>query len=288
MEKKRNLWVITTDKPSRLRIGNNGNFVIGLAQSATVSKNDSYTNQNIYITSYNADINENDYIITKDGRLVEVSYLLSKDLEGASKIILTTDVDLNKDGVQAIDDEFLEWFVKNSSCEKVNVNGISDVALGGFADVCYKIIIPRTTEQIIDEDYAGGLEMGQIIPKEEAKQDLEKEMFELEQELDIPSHLRWHNSKAKQETLEEVIGKQFQLNSSTEIKDEKYVYLIDKHRFKIAVNNILKWQQERMYSEEDMKSAFKVGFSIGYGSDVYAIDEKNRTCEEWFEQFKKK
>jgi hypothetical protein len=49
-----------------------------------------------------------------------------------------------------------------------------------------------------------------------------------------------------------------------------------------------KWQQERMYSEEDLKSAFKVGFSIGYGSDIHAIDEKNRTCTEWFEQFKKK
>ena len=49
-----------------------------------------------------------------------------------------------------------------------------------------------------------------------------------------------------------------------------------------------KWQQERSYSEEDMKSAFKVGFSIGYGSDVHAIDEKNRTCEEWFNQFKNK
>lgn len=47
-------------------------------------------------------------------------------------------------------------------------------------------------------------------------------------------------------------------------------------------------QQERMYSEEDMKSAFKVGFSIGYGSDVHAIDEKNRTCEEWFNKIKKK
>lgn len=45
-------------------------------------------------------------------------------------------------------------------------------------------------------------------------------------------------------------------------------------------------QQER--SEEDMKSAFKVGFSIGYGSDVHAIDEKNRTCDEWFNKFKKK
>ena len=49
----------------------------------------------------------------------------------------------------------------------------------------------------------------------------------------------------------------------------------------------VKWQKERSYSEEELKSAFKVGFSIGYGSDVYAIDEKNKTCDEWFEQFKK-
>ncbi len=37
------------------------------------------------------------------------------------KIILTTDQDLIKDGVQAIDDEFLEWFVKNPSCEYVPI-----------------------------------------------------------------------------------------------------------------------------------------------------------------------
>lgn len=32
---------------------------------------------------------------------------------------------------------------------------------------------------------------------------LEKEIFEMEEELGVPSHLRWHNSKPKQETLEE-------------------------------------------------------------------------------------
>ncbi len=37
------------------------------------------------------------------------------------KIILTTDQDLIKDGVQSIDDEFLEWFVKNPECEEVYV-----------------------------------------------------------------------------------------------------------------------------------------------------------------------
>jgi hypothetical protein len=40
----------------------------------------------------------------------------------AKKIILTTDQELIKDGVQAIDDEFLEWFVKNPSCESVEID----------------------------------------------------------------------------------------------------------------------------------------------------------------------
>jgi hypothetical protein len=47
------------------------------------------------------------------------------------------------------------------------------------------------------------------------------------------------------------------------------------------------WQQERSYSEEEIKSAFKVGFSIGYGSTVQELDLKNEYCEKWFEQFKK-
>ena len=82
----------------------------------------------------------------------------------------------------------------------------------------------------------------------------------------------------KQETLEEYI--------------ERETKGLIEHSLKAAAKAFIrygaKWQQERSYSEEDMKSAFKVGFSIGYGSDVHAIDEKNRTCEEWFKQYKKK
>ena len=47
-------------------------------------------------------------------------------------------------------------------------------------------------------------------------------------------------------------------------------------------------QQERMYSEEELKNAFKIGFNIGYGSPVQELDLKNEHCERWFEQFKKK
>ncbi len=79
--------------------------------------NNGFRPQYMYITSENEVINENDYIITQDGRLVEVSYLLSKDVQSGHKVILTTNKLLIANGVQAIGDEFLEWFVKNSSCE---------------------------------------------------------------------------------------------------------------------------------------------------------------------------
>ncbi len=69
------------------------------------------------------------------------------------KIILTTDQDLIKDGVQVIDDEFLEWFVKNPSCENVKAELIEEIpsgfTFGMFGndepptELVYKIIIPK-------------------------------------------------------------------------------------------------------------------------------------------------
>jgi hypothetical protein len=60
------------------------------------------------------------------------------------KIILTTDQDLIKDGVQAIDDEFLQWFVKNPSCEFIDTKLIQSSPLKGFIyNYEYKIIIPK-------------------------------------------------------------------------------------------------------------------------------------------------
>ena len=81
-------------------------------------------------------------------------------LEYCKKIILTTDQDLIKDGIQAIDDEFLEWFVKNPNCEVIKVNKLCYGALSGFADAGYKIIIPKEEhkqERMYSEEEAGEL-----------------------------------------------------------------------------------------------------------------------------------
>ena len=59
------------------------------------------------------------------------------------KIILTNDTELIKDKVQAIPDEFLEWFCKNPSCESVEVDSwLGGLSLLGLVRK-YKIIIPK-------------------------------------------------------------------------------------------------------------------------------------------------
>lgn len=65
--------------------------------------------QHIYITS-DEEIKFNDYIT--DGYFVW-QWKDDSSLLGRKKIILTTDKYLTKDGVQAIDDDYLEWFVNN-------------------------------------------------------------------------------------------------------------------------------------------------------------------------------
>lgn len=117
----KNIHVLPTDKQSVLYKLNKFDDEFFLKRDLRNVLNPLYLFYNIYITSYSQDINENDYIITKDGKLVQVSYLLSEDLKGASKVILTTDQKLIHDDVQAIDKEFLEWFVKNPSREEILV-----------------------------------------------------------------------------------------------------------------------------------------------------------------------
>jgi hypothetical protein len=46
-------------------------------------------------------------------------------------------------------------------------------------------------------------------------------------------------------------------------------------------------QIKKMYSEEEVKKAFKIGFNIGYSSQVSELDLKEEHCNKWFEQFKK-
>ncbi len=81
-------------------------------------KNVHTLDQIIYITS-DEEIKEGDWCLSKLNEVVRFGKKFTVSLY--KKIILTTDPDLIKDGVQPIDDEFLEWFVKNSTCENIPI-----------------------------------------------------------------------------------------------------------------------------------------------------------------------
>jgi hypothetical protein len=154
----KNIHVLPTDKPSRLSILNSGKLNFGAeAMSSSNSKP-----QHIYITS-DEEVKEGDWFvhsshgitnIYKAKSVVPESIITTCDngcwVQYCKKIILTTDQDLIKDGVQAIYDEFLEWFVQNPSCESVSANKQYITPLGDVVDFCYdnerlnyKIIIPQ-------------------------------------------------------------------------------------------------------------------------------------------------
>jgi hypothetical protein len=144
----KNIHLIPTDKPSRLvRVYNDferNNFTLKLDAEV----NDSFKEYvNIFITS-DEDIKEEklrwiiDYRPNMNGFIHQVSVVL--DLNLCPEIILTDNKDLIKDGVQAIDNEFLKFIVKNPSCDRVEVinDDYIDIEKDEYVDL-YKIIIPQ-------------------------------------------------------------------------------------------------------------------------------------------------
>lgn len=65
------------------------------------------------------------------------------DLSECKLVIMTTDQDLIKDGVQAIDNDFLKWFVKNPSCKYVDVKYQYWKEINNIGKYTYQIIIPQ-------------------------------------------------------------------------------------------------------------------------------------------------
>jgi hypothetical protein len=223
--------------------------------------NEEYKPLYIYITS-NEEIKEGDWFYLNDAKIV-VKYIDLKPVKEAKKIILTTDQDLIKDGVQPIDDKFFSWFVKNPSCESVEVD-----------------LFPKNSNKLY----------GIIIPKEEPKQYFYcSDRLELDENercvtqcdhcaVIQPKYTIGCDPYDKQETLEEASWK---FNPLKKLDGE---FL--RHAFKEgAKSDAAKdyWfekfkQAERMYSEEDM---------MDY-SNYRLLIKKTLSPKEWFEQFKNK
>jgi len=148
MKTSKNIHLIATNEPSRLFYSNNdpGLKLNKYPVLLTFERSPQY----IYITS-------DEYIGLSwylDGDLVRKGVVDDKDYwevrKDYKKIVLTNNPDLFNNGVQEIGDNFLEWFVQNPSCERVEIEKQYITPLGDIVDFCYdnerlnyKITIPH-------------------------------------------------------------------------------------------------------------------------------------------------
>ena len=146
----KNIILLPTEKASRLYLYDE---ILKLGDLVIVTiKYTGAVNQHLYITN-DEEIKVGDYFIESLG--LPDSYLVHKlskewkDKESfyrrCTKVILTTDADLIEDRVESIDDEFLEWFVKNPNCEEVEIHHlrIKDQETGEIFHYRYEIDTPK-------------------------------------------------------------------------------------------------------------------------------------------------
>jgi hypothetical protein len=124
---------------------------------------------------------------------------------------------------------------------------------------------------------------------------LEKEIFEMEQELGVPSNLRWHNTKPKKDTIEEIaekLTKDFPHYSVRESMDDSDI----KGWFLEALQkgyNLAQQQDKKLYSEQEVIELLQKALTHKddgeTGSLITAQGEiRPANFFSWFERFKKK
>jgi hypothetical protein len=271
----KNIFFLPTDQPSKLGY----HFDILSSGSIDYAPNfgfDEFNTKNnyqhrpyhLYITS-DEEINLGDWLIWRNNVLCDSNRSFTGvDYSECKKILLTTDKKLIADGIQAIDDEFLEWFVKNPSCEyvKTELLNVSEVLWEEY----FKKhgVYPKYPyyEKI-------------IIPQGEPKTNLEKLPFpKLVEEFANYYKKVPLVEEPKQERLEDAIYKIFKSKeySNVDLNPNAYGFML------AGAQEGAKWQTERMYSGEEVLKIINKFNEIHY--------HPSEECEitEWFEQFKKK
>jgi hypothetical protein len=302
----KNIHLIPTENYSPLVHSTNkyGGYFLSRHYSPMREMGDSY--QNIYITS-DEEIKEGDWFYNTislkpepfkacengDGYVNCSEY--SHYRIDCKKIILTTDPKLIKDGVQAIDDEFLEWFVNNPSCEEVEVEEedysqkcreCGEYVKRGY--ICNRGCFMKSGNFIPTDK---NIKYKIIIPQDEAKQRA-KNYMSLKGALE-PNQIKCYCGhttycdcspldEAKQETTIEEAAKEFVLSHDfSQLTNPNH---LANRCFQYGA----KWQKERMYSEADKIMKF-LDTEIQLGlSDNKTIERIKWYFETYFEQFKKK
>jgi hypothetical protein len=281
----KNIHVVPTDNYSSLVYSTSkyGGLFLSNYYSPMKEMGDSY--QNIYITSSNEEIKEGDWFYDGDGELCKYTsdYVVNPNgWNDNKKIILTTDQDLIQDGIQPINDEFLEWFVKNPSCEEVEVDLVPVNEFGseitvtgyGFDKFIYKIILPNEEPK---EEYikCGDCNKYYLCTTCGAQCGSEGHFIEI----------------TKQESLKEAAERLYPVNNTGSMFMPNRDELNNSYKQEGFIDGYNK-AKERMYSEEDMIDFGNFCINLPKENKQILRDNPEITTEEllqlWFEQFKKK
>ena len=299
----KNVHLLPTDKPSRLlKTIPKGNLIL----SKSITSGSHWENQHIYITS-DEEIKEGDlkvgeyYLYFNKVRQFNKIDKLNRAWKDYKKIILTTDQDLIKDGVQAIDDTFLEWFVKNPSCEfvktdkvdtfkKTNEVYVDEIAGGNYYEIIkkYKIIIPQEEPKIDSIFNEANVRFSETLDKLSDNSLKQETTFEEDEIIDISDHdgignaVDNLNNEPPQETLEEPAENYAETYFN---KDETSM-----RTSILSFKDGAKWQAERMYSEAiEFAEWIRIkDFQTTSKNNWIGLDMEYYTTQELFEQFKKK
>jgi hypothetical protein len=312
----KNIFLLSTKKKSRLHEYRNKIFLHEKPVYVVIEYSMTNINKDLFITS-DEEIKEGDfgydfeqgivfkcdivapYIVCKDSSkhisLLDNKLRRSFEVEDCKKIILTTDTKLIEDGVQAIDDTFLEWFVNNPSCEEVKIESWQTK---GEWELDYKIIIPQEEFEKEKLKYAEDKinnKKALINAMYEAHKN-RKKLNELESEQRCTCDDNTCDYCEEQESIQilkeakEQATKQKTLEGAAEDFANSKKWMDGgasewvQHIFKEGAN----WQAERMYSEEDMREAFKQGHKSARAMGSYNDITEQEDYNKWFEQFKKK
>jgi hypothetical protein len=141
----KNLHLLPTDKPSKI-YKCFGKLSIG--DYNTTREGLRVTNQHTYITN-DEEIKEGDwyFYMNQVMRRFRKNHKAEYPYPEYQKIILTDDISLVKEGVQRINDDFLEWLVNNPTCEYIEIERDSREVGGHNGGVQieygqYEIILP--------------------------------------------------------------------------------------------------------------------------------------------------
>jgi hypothetical protein len=330
----KNIHITPTDKETRLYLSNYGKELNLASHPKTLYT----TGQHIYITS-DEEIKEGDWCLDKFNQRWKLKdkKLIAFDSQGikkfstdnilgheCKKIILTTDQDLINDGVQSIDDEFLEWFLKNPNCEWVEIekycrNGLCEEEPG---EECWyngcqcpgeRLIIPKKNFYCGDEvDYGDkcseqcdgcvnstGVDYG-YLPKKHVEF-INDNIDEFDEKIKEFKQIDQNNPVTrgstalvyKQETLEdikleEVVGSN---HCRYSVIENKLSTLYRNQEQILKAIKMLNNGQQRSYNEEETKQlSFDFYYDMSRKMNVpeNLITENMTNLDVWFEQYKKK